>query len=430
MIHKKMSHRNGSEGTLAYIYRGDGHEHDVKECVHHIHTQGMAPNPIKRDKKGRVKDIDIKPIAAEFDFLADKNKRSDNRFSHYIISLPEGEKLSSKEWKKVAKKYMKRMGYGLDTKWTAALHDEKKNQHIHILACRVQNNPQAVERGLARDAKGKGNKPQPYPLVEDSNDHSKGMEVMRELEKELGLSVTPSPDMTWGSDLTREEFEGTINKFERTGESQAPWKSRIIARLSKAVEKSNGKTFTEFLDNVRAVGVEPLVNFNDRGFPTGISFAMQGRSAAGSKLKSTRLTFSALTGVKYDRESNSMQPTNRISEGIRYEQKRDVSACISTSPSPRSEANGAAIEGPRPQTNNRSHEEKREASPQVSCGSSKSKGKINKTLGAPMTQNFAISSKSGIDELLDLQNLYADLEMNKAHAQKMARLFWGQRFDV
>ncbi|SET80054.1 Relaxase/Mobilisation nuclease domain-containing protein [Marinobacter segnicrescens] len=424
MIHKKMAYRNSSGNTLRYVFRGDGHEHDVKDCVHLIHTQGLSPNPIRRDEKGRVVEIDTDPMEQEFDYLADKNQRSENRFAHYVISLPHGEKLSHEQWKKAAKKYMRAMGYGLDTKWTAALHDEKDHQHIHIVACRVQNNPQAMERSEARKNGGKGNKPQPYRLVDDANDHARGMEVMRELENEFGLSVTPSPDTTWGADLSRQEFEGTIRNFGKTGESQAPWKTRIIARLSKAVEKSQGKTFSEFLDNVRAVGVEPLVTLNDKGFPTGISYSMEGRSAAGAKLKSTRLTFSALTGMKYDRETNLMKPTGKKSEGIKYEQERDISACIKTTPGARSDGSRPEAGGPR------STVEKAEGR---RIDKESSTTKINsKTQGAPLSKSAVMSmnSKSGIDELLTLSNVLTDLAIHKSHSRKMARLQWGEHYDI
>lgn len=425
MIHKKMAYRNSSGNTLRYVFRGDGHEHDVVECVQHIHTQGMSPDPIKRGPDGQVEEIDTDAMEAEFDFLADKNKRSESRFAHYVISLPENEKLTPEQWKDVAKTYMKGMGYGLDTKWTCALHDEKNHQHIHIVACRVQNNPQANERKMAREQGGKGNKPQPYKLVDDANDHAKGMQIMRELERKYGLSVTPSPDTTWGTDLTRHEFEGTIRDFKKSGESQAPWKTRIIARLSKAVEKSQGKSFSEFLDSVRAVGVEPLVTLNKEGFPTGISYSMEGRSAAGSKLKSTRLTFSALTGMKFDANTQSMQPTNKKSEGIKYEQKRDISACIKTTAGQRADGSKPEIGGPRP-------EPKRAEARGAEEKSRPSQSSRLRVGGAPLTPEAAMdmSSKSGIDELLNLHNIYADLAVHASHVKKLARLQWGSNFDL
>jgi hypothetical protein len=425
MIHKKMAYRNSSGNTLRYVFRGEGHEHEVVECVSLIHTQGLSPDPIKRGPDGQVEEINTNEMEAEFDFLADKNQRSESRFAHYVISLPEGERLTQEQWKDVAKTYMRGMGYGFDTKWTAALHDEKSNQHIHIVACRVRNDPQFKARKQAIKQGRKGNKPQPYRLVEDNNDHAQGMEIMRSLEKKYGLSVTPSPDQTWGVDLSREEFEATINRFNKIGKSEAPWKTRIIARLSKAVEKSQGKSFSEFLDNVRAVGVEPLVNLNKEGFPTGISYSMEGRSAAGSKLKSTRLTFSALTGVKFDSTTQSMQPTNKKSEGIGYDQARDIHGCISTSPSQRSDGVKPEIGGLRPDPKaNKAGRGEEESSPRASSRV--------KTMGAPLTQAAAIdlSSKSGIDELLNLHNLYADLAIHSAHVKKMARLQRGDSFSL
>ena len=421
-----MTYRNASGSTLRYVFRGDGHEHDVTQGVSLIHSQCMSPDPIKRDKDGKVEEINTDDMEAEFDFLADKNQRSQIRFAHYVISLPPGEKLTAEQWKKTAKAYMRKMGYGLDTKWTCALHDEKESQHVHIVACRVQNNPQANERAAAREKRGKGNKPQPYPLVDDANDYARGMELMRELEKEFGLIEVVSPEKTWGADLSRDEFEGTINRFEKTGESKAPWKTRIIARISKAVEKSNGKTFTEFLDNLRAVGVDPLVTLNEKGFPTGMSYAMEGRSAAGSKLKSTRLTFSALTGQKFDSKTEEMKPTNKKSEGISYEQTRDIQSCISTSPVSRANNSTPEFGGPRPGfgVGKKKEEIKEESVVTTQRPLQKRLEPLQKRKPGNQT-----SSKGGVEELLTLQNLLADLQMSATHAKKMARLQWGEDFD-
>ncbi|EMP57109.1 hypothetical protein MSNKSG1_00763 [Marinobacter santoriniensis NKSG1] len=327
MIHKKMAARGSSGGTLAYVYRGDGHEHEV-EHVYHIASQCISDDPIERDDEGNIKDIDISDMEAELDHLGSKNNRSDLKFAHYVISLPPGESLNKEQWKDVVHTYMQAMGYDKTTKWTCALHAEKEHQHVHIVACRVRNDP----RTQAPD----GSKIKAYNLVSDSNDYAVGMKVMRDMEIKYGLSRTPDPSDTWGRDEHRADFEKMVNDAEAGRPTKAPWKSRILGRLHAAVEQSKGKSFTHFLEACRRKGVEPMVTVNDKGYPIGISYSMDGRSESGAKLKGTRLTFSALTGQKYDSATESMQPTGKKSEGITYAQERDIKACLETRQSPRS----------------------------------------------------------------------------------------------
>jgi hypothetical protein len=318
MIHKKMAYRAGSGKTLRYIYRGDGHEHQLTG-LSHISSQMISKSPILRDRKTKkIMEVDTDFIEAEFDFLAHKNKRSKKKMAHYVISLSPSEKLTNSQWALAATFYMKKMGYGMTTKWTAALHDEKDNQHMHIVACRVQNSS-ALK----------------YSLVSDKSDYLEGMKVMRKLEKNFELAVTQSPRETWGKDIPKDQFEMIIKDYKdkkvTDEEVELPWAQRVIARLSQAVEKSKGKTFTDFLGACEKVGVQPLITRNESGFPLGISYAFEGRSESGYRLKSSRLTFTALTGQRYCNKLGEMIKQTDQNEGIHYEQERDIQACNRTS---------------------------------------------------------------------------------------------------
>lgn len=321
MINKKMAYRAGAGKTLHYVYRGEGLEHQLGG-LYHICSQMISSSPINRSKKtGEIQQVNTDHIAAEFDFLAHKNKRSKKKIAHYVISLSEGEKLTHEQWRRAVALFMVMIGYGPTTKWSAALHDEKGSQHVHIVACRVQNSS-----ALA------------YSMVSDKSDYRKGMEVMKKLEKKFDLKVTPSPRETWGKDIPQADFEMIIKQQKIAEEDpdpeaekpELPWHQRVIARLSQAVEQSRGKTFSDFLTACEKVGVQPMVTRNDAGYPLGISYSFEGRSAAGYRLKSSRLTFTALTGQKYSDKMGEMIKVTDDNEGIKYEQARDIQACHRT----------------------------------------------------------------------------------------------------
>lgn len=403
MIHRKLSYRNSSGKTLRYIYRGDGHEHAVVD-IHHVASQSFAQDPIVRGADDVPIEINTDLLEAELDCQADKNQRSDLRFAHYVISLPENEKLSLAQWAKVVRFYLAALGYDGQSKWTAALHNDTDNQHVHILACRVGNNPEFGCR-----------------LVSDSNDHEKGMVAMRELEKYFGLTVTPSPAETWGVDLDVGAYKGIQKRDERFGGDS--WITRIRTCLAHAVEESRGGSLSDFLQNCRRNGVDPVVKMHPDGYPVGISYGLDGRYLSGSKIKSTRLTLPALTGQKYCSQQKRMMPTGRSSEGIIYDHARDYPAaklCAERAPTNKDFAELKQAPDPvavSPKTQSYGVDQDNRSSLQA--------GGVGKQsiAGAPLTARFSmLSSKSGIEELLSLDNLYVDLALNAAHAKTMRRL--------
>lgn len=307
MIHRKLTYRNSSGKTLRYIYRGDGHDHAVVN-VYHVASHSFAQDPIIRGNDGVPVEINVDLLEAELDHLADKNQRSDLRFAHYIVSLPANEKLSLEQWEEAVRVYLSALGYGKQSKWTAALHNDTDNQHVHILVCRVTNEPDLG-----------------YRLVSDSSDHERGMAAMRRLERHFGLTITPGPAETWGVDLDVRTFKGLQQRDRNIGEGDS-WIKRIRTRLAHVVEQSQGASFSVFLRNCRKVGVDPVVKMHPDGYPIGISYGLEGRYLSGSKIKSTRLTLPALTGQKYCSEQKIMMHTGRPSEGITYDHFRDYPA--------------------------------------------------------------------------------------------------------
>lgn len=247
------------------------------------------------------------------------------------------------------------------------------------------------------------------------------MVAMRELEKYFGLTVTPSPAETWGVDLDVGAYKGIHKRDERFGGDS--WITRIRTCLAHAVEESRGGSLSDFLQNCRRNGVDPVVKMHPDGYPVGISYGLDGRYLSGSKIKSTRLTLPALTGQKYCSQQKRMMPTGRSSEGIIYDHARDYPAaklCAERAPTNKDFAELKQAPDPvavSPKTQSYGVDQDNRSSLQA--------GGVGKQsiAGAPLTARFAmLSSKSGIEELLSLDNLYVDLALNAAHAKTMRRL--------
>lgn len=156
MIHKVLDFSRDFTARLNYVYRGEGHEHDVRRIAH-IGGNILSSDPIARDENGEVINVDVTQLDQEMLSQAIMHRGRGELFcSHYIISLAPGETLTTGQWKLLVNAYMEAMGYDDSTKFTAALHFDSNTEHCHIVACRVKN----IEN---------------YPLVKDCNDYELGL---------------------------------------------------------------------------------------------------------------------------------------------------------------------------------------------------------------------------------------------------------------
>ena len=122
-------------------------------------------------------------------------------------------------------------------------------------------------------------------------------------------------------------------------------------------------------------------------------------------------------------------PTGRASEGIIYDHLRDYPAAkLCADRTPTSKDFDELEQAPPPVVVSR-----KEESGGLEAGKrsvAKAEGEASRNIaGAPLSASFAmLSGKSGIDELVSLDNLYVDLALNAAHARTMRRL--RERFGV
>lgn len=101
----------------------------------------------------------------EFDNVASKNTRVKKNVFHASLSLADGEKIDSDKFAQIGKEYMEKMGFK-NTPYAIFEHTDTKNQHIHIVASRVDNDGKCIS---------------------ERNDHKKSQKISRELEKKYDL---------------------------------------------------------------------------------------------------------------------------------------------------------------------------------------------------------------------------------------------------
>ncbi|MFT6905885.1 MAG: hypothetical protein ACJAS1_002548 [Oleiphilaceae bacterium] len=290
-VHKVTARRATAAPTLKYIYRGDGHEHDVN-LIKHIGGNILSPDPINRDELGLPDSVDIEQLAQEFEQQAKLHKGSGEKlFKHYIISLAPGESLEPHEWfEHINSDYLPSLGYDNTCRWVACQHDDKEHSHVHVFCCL---------------SKGDGE------LVKTQDDVMLGFDSMRRLESKYNLKALENPSDNWGKHFTKEELKGYGSREEAEARD---WGSIIRARFN-AIESENGgklpNTMTKLIIALANKSIEVKARQDDEGNIIGLSFkADDGPFLSASKIKKTRLTFKNI----------------QVKEGVSYVPERDNAA--------------------------------------------------------------------------------------------------------
>lgn len=281
--HNPKESRKTCESTLAYMLRGDNHEHQLENVVHLGGNILSNPTVIGSNLKSLV---DLKELAAELNHQASRHKgRGEDLFKHYVISLAPDESLMDYQWLELITAYMEALGFDSTTKWTAVEHKDTNASHVHILACRVKG-----------DKFGS--------LVSTYKDYEKGWPVMRAFEKKFGLRQIENPDESFGKNKSKAQIkannkESTVSSTDETTKIRAAFK-RLYSEFGKP------RTMRDLALGLAKCGVELKVSSSDSGEITGINYKLKaGRGSwiPGSKVKATRFTWGALQkkeGISYD----------------------------------------------------------------------------------------------------------------------------------
>ena len=188
---KKQSIKEQSAATTSYAA---GATKDLQQCVRVEYASGKfkpheeddiisekteflmahnisSPLPILKTPHLKVHEMNWSDIGREIANYKSKTGMQ-KPTSHRMISLQKGERLSDKQWRKLVKKYMRRMGLQ-HTKYVVFIHHDTDHSHIHI-------NCGAI------DVKTK-------KVVNEWQNHPEATKVMREIEDEFGLGSVANP---------------------------------------------------------------------------------------------------------------------------------------------------------------------------------------------------------------------------------------------
>lgn len=212
-----------------------------------------------RESKGFLLDTNMggstpRALAREFGQIRGLRPELTRPVHHVSIALPPGERLSAEQWQAVGCFYLEGMGF-TNNQYVMTRHTDADHEHIHILVNRI-----------TLDGK----------LVSDSKDYQRQEQIMRQLEKEYGLTqVTPSKDS-----VRRSHTKGEMECALRTGKPSA----KMVLQKMVDTALKDAPALAEFSARLEASGVRVLPNQASTGRISGVSFQYDGITMKGGDL--------------------------------------------------------------------------------------------------------------------------------------------------
>jgi hypothetical protein len=245
----------GGERNKDGPYRGrppdDAEQYEQKKTDH--------AEEVKREKRGELIVSNMagrteEELREEFEILAGLRPDVEVNVLHIIISMPPEDHVSPEMQARIVFRFAAL--YKLDETMYAAIgHDEHQHYEIHLVASTI-------------NLKGR--------LPSDSFDYDKVEAIARQLESEFGLSRNKSSRDA----MRRSPTQGEWKQFERTRELSHPL--RLQALIDSALGRE--RTFTEFAERLRQMGVELQLRISDADEVTGSVYEHEGKFIRGRRL--------------------------------------------------------------------------------------------------------------------------------------------------
>jgi hypothetical protein len=236
--------------VIQSIHKGKG----FRGVLNYVFGRAKSPELVG----GNMYGADPRALAQEFGDWRELRPGLTRAVFHSSLSLPHGpggrEELTDVQWREVAERYLEYLGYGRSP-FVVVRHRDTEHDHVHIVAARI-------------GADGR--------TVSDSHDFRRGEEILRQLEREYGLTQVKSAHEVEKTALR----PGEMRHLERTGEVSA--RLRLQDLLDRAA--ADRPTMTAFLERLRAAGVEAAPRVATTGHVSGISYGFDGTSFRGSAL--------------------------------------------------------------------------------------------------------------------------------------------------
>jgi len=193
-------------------------------------------------------------------------------FYHTSLNFPPNENLADEQMKQIANEYLNQMGF-VQNQYMIFRHFDADHPHVHLLVNRIGYDGS---------------------VVSDSKDYKRSEQVLRELEKQYGLTEVISSRQAQERAMTKNELE----MMKRTDEPSTKMKLQVIL---KGIIQQN-PDMVQFIAQLEAKGISVLFNQASTGFVSGISYSYEGLQFKGAHLGNAYKWQAIKTAVSYEQE--------------------------------------------------------------------------------------------------------------------------------
>lgn len=231
----KISQGSGFRGALDYIFKEDAV----------VIGGNMAGD-------------DPRSLAREFGITRALREDIKKPCYHVSLALPKGETLDSKQWERIAGKYLSRMGIDpLAHQYILVRHQDTEFNHIHILTSRIALNGEVWKPEF---------------------DRMKSKDICRQLEIEHRLTTVSNEKKQYKAKTTQKERRMS----ERTG--REPEKVYVQKKMNEILTEGASLSPQVFCSELERHGIIAIPNVASTGKVSGFAFQYAGRSYTGSKV--------------------------------------------------------------------------------------------------------------------------------------------------
>ncbi|QHS56813.1 relaxase/mobilization nuclease domain-containing protein [Mucilaginibacter sp. 14171R-50] len=197
-------------------------------------------------------------------------------FYHTSLNFPPNENLDDEQMNKIANQYLNNMGF-VQNQYMIFRHFDADHPHVHLLVNRIGYDGS---------------------VVSDSKDYQRSEQVLRQLEKQHGLTEVISSRQAQERAMTKNELE----MMKRTDEPSTKMKLQVI--LKSILEQKSKPNTMQFIAQLEAKGINVLFNQASTGFVSGISYSYAGLQFKGAHLGNAYKWQAIKTAISYEQEKD------------------------------------------------------------------------------------------------------------------------------
>ncbi|MCJ8212054.1 relaxase/mobilization nuclease domain-containing protein [Mucilaginibacter sp. RS28] len=195
-------------------------------------------------------------------------------FYHTSLNFPPNENLRDEQMNKIANEYLNNMGF-VQNQFMIFRHFDAEHPHVHLLVNRIGYDGS---------------------VVSDSKDYQRSEQVLRQLEKQYGLTEVISSRQAQERAMTKNELE----MMKRTDEPSTKMKLQVI--IKSILGQKLKPTTAQLIAQLEAKGINVLFNQASTGFVSGISYSYEGLQFKGAHLGNAYKWQAIKTAIGYEQE--------------------------------------------------------------------------------------------------------------------------------